>query len=119
MVTGGFYGYKSQKLLDEYIRRSYNNAQIEISNKIITVRSETNEIIKHFVPIREVLAEIAKYAYKNGPISTVNLIVKNTANNRHEKQIKHIIRMESHQWVCETEYKSGSIDRSKSRYLDF
>ena len=77
----------------------------------------------HGVPNKDVLAEINKYSDKYGTISTVYIDIANGADIRMYKNIrthiKHTIRMESHQWTYEADYKNGIKDKAKPRYYDF
>lgn len=117
------YGYKSNNQLSEYITKVYKGARVEINGKILKIEVTVPDINIHGVPNKDVLAEIVKYSYKYGTISTVFIDITNGADIRMCKNIrthiKHTIRMESHQLVSETEYKNGIKDKSKSRYFDF
>ena len=117
------YGYKSNNQLSDYISKVYKGASVEITGKILKIEVTVSDINIHGVPNKDVLAEIAKYSYKQDPISTVYIDITNGADIRMFKNIrthiKHTIRMGSHQWISETEYKNGIKDKSKSRYYDF
>ena len=122
-LIDALYGYKSQKQLYSFIMKYYENAQIEIVNKTIRIKAEAHDINQHGFPLREVLKEITRYSRKYEPINNVHIEVKNSGDIRHVKNIrtliKHDVRLESHQWMCESEYKDGSSNKTKSRYLEF
>ena len=117
------YGYKSNNQLTDFISKIYTGAHVEITGKSLTIKATVPDINIHGVPNKDVLAEISKYSDKHEPIRFVYIDITNGADIRLVKNtrthIKHSIRMETHQWVCETEYKTGIIDKSKSRYFDF
>ncbi len=117
------YGYKSSNQLFDYISKVYKGARVEITGKILKIEVRVPDINIHGVPNKDVLAEIVKYSDKYGTITTVYIDITNGADLRLVKNIrthiKHTIRMESHQWVSETEYKNGIKDKSKSKYFDF
>ena len=117
------YGYKSNNQLFDFIAKVYKGANVELSNKVLKIVTNVSDINEHGVPNKDVLVEIVRYAIKYEPVSTVIIDIHNNADIRQFKnirtRIKHTIRMETHQWVCETEYKNGLKDKSKSRYYDF
>lgn len=122
-LIDALYGYKSQNQLYEFINKYYESADIQIVNRKIIIKSEANDINQHGFPQREVLKEIVRYSRKYVPISSVCIEVVNCADIRLVKairtRIKHEIRLETHQWTCESEYKNGSVNKSKSTYLEF
>ncbi len=117
------YGYKSNNQLFDFISKIYNGAQVEINGKMLKVVVTVPDINIHGVPNKDVLAEINKYSDKYGTISTVYIDIANGADIRMYKNIrthiKHTIRMESHQWTYEADYKNGIKDKAKPRYYDF
>lgn len=117
------YGYKSNKQLLDVVSKIYKGAKVSISDRKLIIEAQTSDISSHFYPNRKVLAEISKYALKYEPIDIVHIVITNCADIRYVKNIStritHVVRMNSHQWICEIEYKQGSPNRSKPRRIDF
>lgn len=117
------YGYKSNKQLLDVVSNIYKGAKVSISDRKLIIEAQTSDISSHFYPNRKALAEISKYALKYEPIDIVHIVITNCADIRYVKNIStritHVVRMNSHQWICEIEYKQGSPNRSKPRRIDF
>ena len=117
------FGYKNYDLLRSYILTVYDDAEIEIKNKIMYITATTNDILNHTKPNTGVLSEISHYVRNVQPVNSVKITVKNGmvdgAKKRGITQIKHSISFVYHHWSSSTTYNDGTVYDTKSVFLSF
>ena len=117
------YGYKSYELLEQYIAKEYENANLEIQDKRVLITATAEEMIKHIKPNTNVLREIKKYSNNVQKVDNVTITVNNSGTKNNSKsyidQIKHSIRLNDNHCRSTTTWSNGRVEESKSTYISY
>lgn len=117
------YGYKSRKILFDFIKERYGeNASFTVGkNNYFYIEGEVDDPVVGFKPDTDVVREVSNYARnEDKSIKGVIIVLKIGKGIRsHIASVKHTISFTYYKWNRVTTYYDGKKEMSKSMFLSY
>ena len=121
-IEKGF-GYKTEKLLKQYIEKIYPNAAVRVEDDRFIVDVVTSGERLLIMPDSGVLREIKNYSNANPGIQMAEINIEREelyiGNQNLIKKIRYEVNLNQHSYVETIERFNGKVTKEKAKHIDF